>query len=278
MGQSNHFCAAKCNLGCDTKVVEFASVESNLRESFRVLARHTGTGELREYAGVSIASAGVTFQMFNAAFLSAPVRSEADLDGRIAQSAVHFQARNLEWACWVCESWLDPQVRRRARQVFRGRNLHLSVELPGMVAETLDPPARPLPALEIRRVADRPTRDAFCDIGSLCFNVPLAWFTEVFCGDAVFKDFAGYVGYADGEPVSTAATVIGSGVVGVYNVATLPARQRRGYGEAVMRHALGKARQEHGIARTILQSTPQGYPLYERMGYRTVTKVAVYST
>ena len=53
----------------------------------------------------------------------------------------------------------------------------------------------------------------------------------------------------DGEPVSTAAIVLGSGVVGVYNVATLPGHQRRGYGEAVMRHALAEARRESGTPR-----------------------------
>jgi hypothetical protein len=43
-----------------------------------------------------------------------------------------------------------------------------------------------------------------------------------------------------------------------------------------MRHALEQARLEHGLSRTILQSTPQGLDLYQRMGYRTVTSVAVF--
>jgi hypothetical protein len=45
-----------------------------------------------------------------------------------------------------------------------------------------------------------------------------------------------------------------------------------------MRHALEDARRTHGIERSILQATPAGYHLYERMGYRTITSVAVYST
>ena len=39
---------------------------------------------------------------------------------------------------------------------------------------------------------------------------------------------------------------------------------------------LERARLEHGLSRTILQSTPQGFGLYQRMGYRTVTSVAVF--
>jgi len=261
-----------------TEELTFENVADNLRESFRVIAAARATGELRELRGVSIASAGVTFQMFNAAFLAAPVRSEADLTQRIMIPTVHFNARGLEWAYWVCEDFMQSSVRRRARQTFEKHGLRHSVALPGMVAERVLPPAGPLPALDIRRVYRGPERDAFCDIGSLCFHVPLAWFREVFDNDVVWERFAGYVGYVDDEPVSTAAIVMGGGAVGVYNVATIPTHQRRGYGEAVMRYALADARREHGIDRTILQSTPAGFKLYERMGYRTVARVSVYST
>ncbi len=258
--------------------VNFANVADNLRESFRVIAASRAGGENRELRGVSLAAAGVTFQMFNAAFLSTPVFSEAELKQRIALPAVHFNARGLEWAYWVCEDWLEPRARRRSREVFERQGLRHSVDLPGMVAERVAPPVKPLPKLEIRRVHDAATRDAFCGIGATCFHVPIAWFCEVFDSESVWGRFASYVGYVDGEPVSTAALVIGGEAAGVYNVATLPPHQRRGYGEAVMRYALEKARREHGIERTILQSTPAGYKLYERMGYRTVTKVSVYSS
>jgi GNAT superfamily N-acetyltransferase len=259
-------------------LADFAVVADNLRESFRVLAAGRGRGDVKELRGVSIASAGVTFQMFNAAFLSARVQSESDLAQRILLASLHFEQRAQEWAYWVCEDWMDARTRKRSRKVFDQHGLRHSVDLPGMVAEHLLAPARPLPRLTIRRVADAPTREAFCSIGSSCFNVPLSWFREVFEQESVWRRFTGYVGYQDGEPVSTAAVVIGAGVAGVYNVATLPGSQRRGYGEAIMRHALEEAHRQHGVETTILQSTPAGYRLYERMGYRTVTSVAVYST
>lgn len=256
----------------------YLNVAENLRESFRVIAASRRAGELRELHGVSIASAGSTFQMFNAAFLSAGVANAADLSKRILLPSVHFNARGLEWAYWVCEDLMDPATRRRSRQIFDKHGLRHSVDLPGMVADRILPPVRPLPAVEVRRVCDEQTREAFCAIGSLCFHVPLAWFREVFDSDSVWDKFAGYVGYAGGEAVSTTAIVMGSGVVGVYNVATVPPQQRRGYGEALMRCAVAEAQRAHGVDQVILQSTPAGYKLYERMGFRTVTRVAVYST
>jgi ribosomal protein S18 acetylase RimI-like enzyme len=258
--------------------VDFSNVANNLRESFRVLAGGRETGEVRELKGVSIASAGVTFQMFNAAFLSTPVTSDAELEQRILLASLHFEARNLEWTYWVCEGWLEARTRSRSHRILSKHDLRHSVDLPGMVAERLRAPVRPLPRIEVRRVCDKQTQEAFCEVGSICFNVPLSWFREVFENDTVWDRFAGYVGYVGGEAVSTTAIVIEGGSAGVYNVATVPGFQRQGYGEAVMRHALHVARQEHGVEQTVLQSTKAGYALYERMGYRTVTNIAVYST
>jgi len=258
--------------------VTFENVADNLRESFRVVAAGRGAGEIRELPGVSIAAAGVTFQMFNSAFLSAPVLSDAELQQRILLSASHFNVRGLEWAFWVCEDWMEGRTRRKSRQLFERHGLRHAVDLPGMVADRIAPPAKPLPSLVVRRVADDATRADFCAIGSVCFHVPINWFREVFDNNVVWRQFAAYVGYQDDVPVSTAAIVMGGGAIGVYNVATLPDHQRRGYGESVMRHAVGEAQKEHGIVRTILQSTPAGLRLYERMGYRTITRVSVYAS
>lgn len=258
--------------------MDFQNVADNLRESFRLLAGGRPSGEVRELRGVSIASAGVVFQMFNAAFLSEPVKSDAELSQRILLASLHFETRGQEWAYWVCEDWIDERTRKRSHKAFEKQGLRHSVDLPGMICEKPLPPPRPLPQIEVRRVCDAATREAFCAIGSICFNVPLAWFREVFEPTGIWDRFAGYVGYLGAEAVSTAAVVIGGGAAGLYNVATVPGHQRRGYGEAIMRKALEATRREHGIEQSVLQSTKAGYPLYQRMGYRTVTNVAVYSS
>lgn len=259
-------------------MADFEYVANNLRESFRVIASARSAGDVRELSGVSIASAGVTFQMFNSAFLSGPVAGESEMKQRLLLPNRHFNDRGLEWAYWVCLDWLDDTARKRSRRLFEARDLRLSTELPGMLTERLLPPANPLPRLEIRRVHNAAGSNAFCEIGSVCFHVPIPWFREVFDNDRVWERFASYVGYHEGEPVSTAAIVVGGGAIGVYNVATLPGSQRRGFGEAVMRHALAEACKQYGPERLVLQSTPAGLRLYERMGFRTVTKVAVYSS
>ena len=258
--------------------MDFENIANNLRESFRVVAGSRAGGEVRELHGVSIASAGVTFQMFNAAFLSGPVATEQEMTQRLLLASVHFEQRGLEWAYWVCEDWLDSRVRKRSRALFERHGLRLSTSLPGMVAERILPPVKSLPRFEIRRVYDEATRNAFCEIGSVCFHVPISWFKEVFENDVVWERFISFVGYVESEPVTTTAIVAGAGVIGVYNVATLPSHQKRGLGEAVMRHAIGEVQRERGAEPVILQSTPAGLKLYQRMGFRTVAQVAVYAS
>src|ERR1035441_9196581 len=167
--------------------MEFESVAANLRESFRVVAAPRAAGELQEMEGVSIASAGVTFQMFNAAFLSAPVVSEGQMDLRVAQAAVHFATRGQRWAYWICHGWLDGRTRRRLPYNLQKRILYQAVELPVICAEDVLPEVRELPKMELQRVCDGPVKDAFCAIGSTCFNVPLAWFCEVFDSPAEWR-------------------------------------------------------------------------------------------
>jgi len=228
--------------------VNFQPVESNLRESFRILAAGRPGGDVRETPGLSIASAGAAFQMFNAAFLSGPGSAPiSELQRRIALASVHFRARGIQWAFWVCDDLVEPKARKHLASAFERHGLYRTVELPGMAAARLLPPRRALPVLEIRRVCDEMTRLAFCDVGSTCFNVPIHWFREIFLWDPVWKGFQGWVGYFNGEPVATAAAVVACGVAGVYNVATLPTHRRLGCAEAVMRHALAIA--ARGIGR-----------------------------
>src|SRR5215510_2501631 len=110
----------------DTVAVSFRPVADNLRESFRVIATSRGPGELRELPGVSIASAAVTFQMFNTAFLSSPVANESELSRRILLASRYFQDRGLEWAYWVCEDWIASRALRRSRQLFEKHGLRHS--------------------------------------------------------------------------------------------------------------------------------------------------------
>jgi ribosomal protein S18 acetylase RimI-like enzyme len=259
--------------------MDFHPVEENLRQSFRVLAGGRERADVCEIGGVSIASLGATFQMFNAAFLNSFIEDESDLERRIAIASVHFAQRRMPWAFWMCDSFLERRVQRKAERIFSRMGLSLSSELPAMAADSLVMPWRRPPQIEIVPVNDLATRRAFCQIGAVCFHVPLNWFEEVF-DDRMHdrRDFVPWLAFANGEPVATAATVLAAGAVGVYNVGTLPGYRGRGIGETIVRFAIHRATHTSGIGRTVLQSTSYGYDLYRKMGYRTVGQVLVFTS
>jgi ribosomal protein S18 acetylase RimI-like enzyme len=259
--------------------MDFLPVEENLRESFRLLAVDREGGDVLELPGLAISSLGVRFQMFNAAFLRAPANA-SEVERRLGEAHSHFRSRALPWAFWACEGWLDQAARRRLSAICAGLGLRLSSEMPGMVADGLDGATRKAATLEYRRVSSAREMADFRGIGSVCFRVPTDWFQEVF-EDSLPEarpDFRCWVGYLNGLPVATAATVPSRGAIGLYNVATDPAFRGRGFAEAITRHVMADATALYGARPLVLQSTSHGLRLYERLGFRAVTRIQVYNS
>jgi GNAT superfamily N-acetyltransferase len=78
-----------------------------------------------------------------------------------------------------------------------------------------------------------------------------------------------YAVRADGRPVSVAAAIDLGDDVSVQWVATDPDHRRQGLSTRVMRALLSDARCR-GRKTASLQASPDGLPLYERLGFRTV--------
>jgi ribosomal protein S18 acetylase RimI-like enzyme len=254
------------------------AMEENLRGMLGAFGRAKDAGDTRALPGLAVCSSALRFAMFNGALLTTPVADASELDERIQTAAAYYAARRLPWSMWVCQGWLDRGLRPKAAEAFYRHGLHLVVELPGMEAERIEAPVRPLPALEFRRVCDPGSRAAFNHIMSIAFGLPFDFSRQIYGSEKTWGGgLTGWVACREGNAVASAAVVVAGGVVGVYAVGTLPQHQRQGCGEAVMRHALEQAQAESGLQRIVLQASPAGFHLYERMGYRTVTRYAVFA-
>lgn len=256
-----------------------AIIEENLRTAMRFFGEATGTGEIRELGGVIAMNCGRDYGVFNIALLTEPVASEVELQDRIEEAARYFRARRFRWSFWVCEDLIDPVTRRRLRPAFSRAAMRPISSPPGMIAERLEAPTRPLPQVECVLVSDQPAREAFAEITSLTFEIPIGIAHDVYALESAWRGaYQGYVGLANGRPVSIVAIVDAAGALGVYSLGTRPESRRHGYGEALMRTALDVVRARTGTQPVILQSTEAGYSLYRRMGFRDVTRFTVYLT
>jgi GNAT superfamily N-acetyltransferase len=85
-----------------------------------------------------------------------------------------------------------------------------------------------------------------------------------------------YLGLRDGVPVTCAATVAAQGRLFVILVATDPACERRGYGEAVTRKALYEGARATGLTRATLHATAAGAPVYPRIGFEPNSPIRFY--
>ena len=85
-----------------------------------------------------------------------------------------------------------------------------------------------------------------------------------------------YLGRLNGNPVATIRLFYASGVVSVHHVATVHEARRMGIGTALTVHALREARSQ-GYRVAVLTATPEGFPVYQKIGFRTYTTLSGYN-
>jgi len=83
-------------------------------------------------------------------------------------------------------------------------------------------------------------------------------------------------GSIDGEVVTTATSLLVDGLAGIFSVGTLEAFRGRGLGEAITAQSI-RAAASAGARAAFLQASALGYPIYERMGFRTVASHTMYA-
>lgn len=130
------------------------------------------------------------------------------------------------------------------------------------------------PAADVEIVPVGPDETALAvDVLAVAFGAPrdpLERLAEALQGE----ESSWVVGRANGEIVSTAASVTVGGVTGVFNVATPAEHRGRGYGAALTAHVVRTAF-DRGSDLAYLQSSVSGYGVYRGLGFRDVEQYAL---
>lgn len=156
-----------------------------------------------------------------------------------------------------------------ADALFASAGLALAQDLWGMAAEALAPARWPEPPLDYRLIRDRQSAIDIGLINAAAYSMPAEAFAITDNVHQWSGEHFGVVGYADGEPVTSALAYIQDEQIYIGWVATQPDRHGQGLGEAAMRRAIVAA--QDAAARPLplwLHATEAGRPLYRSMGFR----------
>jgi ribosomal protein S18 acetylase RimI-like enzyme len=249
----------------DDKALQVLS-DHNLVETYRQWTRQARGGAILEEDELVLYAAPSGFP----AIINGAIRTGSALsaDEVLERARTFFGRRKRGFTLYVREH-ADADLEERLRHEQRLALL----DYPVMVVEAPVEVAQPEGAT-VRRVADDADVQAYLDVTGEAFGVmpadifpPLFGRREFLTGD----DRAAYVAYVDGEPVSAAMTVSTGRVAGVYFAGTKNAARRRGFADACVRLATN-AGFEMGARVVTLQATSHGEGIYERIGYRIISR------
>ncbi len=253
-------------------------MDRNLHAALRVFGTGPETGVIERLPGIAVIDAGFDYAVFNLGVLDGPrIETVEEFERRMQLVSAYYAKRNVNWSLWMCEDHVDRAAKGEIRRSILGRGFRQIAAPPGMIADALSAPVRALPPIRFDAVSDAATRLAFTHISSISFDLPFSSAKRVYAADSAWTGaYKGWVGFVDEQAVCCAATVIEAGAIGIYSVGTLPGYRRKGYAEALMRGVLERIRLETGLTRTLLQASDAGEALYSQMGYKPVTRYAVY--
>lgn len=224
--------------------------------------------------GVDYLFSGLPIPFFNIALVSASGVTADRLRAQGRTARAWAAPHGVPWFFVVTHERLAAGVEPDA--ALGEADLVPALPLTGMVAEGLTTPAENVAGLQLAIPTDEGALASLADINGAAYGMDLEP-SKVMIGSPRF--WAGHVpalGSVDGTPASCAAVLMIDGLRYVAMVATEPAHQRRGYGHVVMQHALATAAARYGASTTVLHATDAGRPVYERMGYRTVSTHTLY--
>jgi GNAT superfamily N-acetyltransferase len=219
--------------------------------------------------GVATMFAHVPLPFLNLSMPDRPLPDAEALRGTLAVVKARTKACEHGSLLALCEAWVPAEWERVALE----EDFVMELNMTGMAADRLLPPRRALPKLAFRRVADEITARDLAMINAQAYGIPENLF-ECLCNLHLWHDDSfGFVGYAAGKAVTSAAAFPVRGTMYIALVATLPEAHGKGYAEAVVRHAIKQAGVTMGPARMTLHASEMGRPVYQAMGFEPGARV-----
>lgn len=229
--------------------------EQNSFAAWRLLAGYAEGGRVEETDAVLYTSIPAPVAYFNSAFLKPPAR----LEDHVHEIVGYFEARRVPFTVRFRDDVAAAAICEEAGLVLGGTSPLMNGDATAMPAAQTDV-----------RLIDADMLAQYVAVMAAGFGIPRSLVASLLTVESLQSpEYALFLAFDGETPVATAALVVSGDVAGVYNVGTPPEFRRRGFGEAATRAAVAEG-VRRGCTRTTLQASAMGYPIYERMGYRTV--------
>jgi ribosomal protein S18 acetylase RimI-like enzyme len=209
---------------------------------------------------------------FNGALSSNPPVDGAD--PFIVETIQYFRDKGVNTFTWWMEPHLGPSDWEAA---LSKQGFGFSDDTPGMAVDLheLSHGTQPADGLEIRSVDDEESLHTWTKVFVEGYGLPPAW--EPIAFDLWLQlgldlPIRNYLGYLNGEPVSTSTVFYGGGAAGIYCVATLPEARGKGIGAALTLKPLLDAR-EMAYRIGVLQSSEMGFSVYQKLGFKHLCQI-----
>jgi GNAT superfamily N-acetyltransferase len=261
-------------------ISDFEITESNRQfiAAAAFISRYRPGADIVERDGLAIRWSGAPGIFFNTVFLTERIADAAVLKRRFQTAAQYMRAKPQRGLFLACKDYLSGDALAQLDAVRDEAGLVFAADVFGMTGDYQQfEHVAEHPGLRFERaVGDEGLRQC-ADISSAVNGDAPEARRESILGSRLWKEQAfSYLAYHQGKAVSTATAIVNEGQLYLALVATLPDMQRRGFGEATVRHALKATHEATGLSRTSLDSTPAAVAVYERIGYRRVTRTGAY--
>jgi GNAT superfamily N-acetyltransferase len=241
---------------------------------WRLIGKPFPQVDARDRPGLAISWPNTRFPFYNSLFLTEQLTDARVLQDRVQEAAAYMRARPHGGLFVVCLDNLSASAKENLAAILAGAKFLQAIPMTGMAGDILPMEAPGHAALRFLRIWDDSTIQAFAELNCVSYGVPMETSLSLVKEHTLWHKHAyGFVAYEGDKPVSTATAIVNEGCLFLFLVATAPDARRKGFGEAVTRHALQTAHQATGIRRTVLHATEPGYPIYLRLGYHPTVKL-----
>jgi GNAT superfamily N-acetyltransferase len=232
-----------------------SAMRSNMRAFYRLLGERSPGGTVVQSEGLL---AAVVPSCPRQSVVNGVVYEHADevIASHGTLVTTYAEAGVDAWRVWVSEKdralaqWLEQAGHRLAG---RPRAMTLDLDRAELTGDA---------QLDWERGTDAAS---LASLNEQAYGLPAGELAAVM--QALAAGAAFYLARDHGEPAACLATIDRDGDCGVYSVATKPGSRKRGLASSLLGHALLDA-QTRGCTTSSLQSSPMGFSVYERLGYR----------